>query len=122
MTVKTQYTGTFFRKITVILLPGVGLLGFTSIPVDLLGNSQRTPMTMKIQYTGPFFPENESIYPWNRRNLRNPRNPRNPKNLRNPRNPNEKLQIQDQKIIFRDQKKEQKRETKIALSFLIKLP
>ena len=41
------------------------LLGFTSIPVDPvdrvdpLENSERAPMTVKTQYTGPFFPENE---------------------------------------------------------------
>merc|ERR1739847_187203 len=57
-------------KTTVILLPGVGnhgsiLLGVTSIPLfpvdplDPLENSQRAPMTVKTQYTGPFFPENE---------------------------------------------------------------
>ena len=58
-------------KTTVILLPGVGnhgsiLLGFTSIPLlpvdpvdplDPLENSQRAPMTVKKQCTGPFFPQ-----------------------------------------------------------------
>ena len=57
----------FCRKLP---LPGMGnhgsiLLGFTSIPVDRLDpldpleNSQRAPMIVKTQYTGPFFPENE---------------------------------------------------------------
>ena len=65
-------------------------------PRDPRMSSGRAPMTVKTQYTGPFFPENESIYPWNLRNPRNlgnPRNPRNPgnprnlENLKNPRNP-----------------------------------
>ena len=47
---------------------GLILPGFTSIPVDPvdpvdrvdpLENSERAPMTVKTQYTGPFFPENE---------------------------------------------------------------
>ena len=89
-------------KTTVILLPGVGnhgsiLLGFTSIPldpVDPLENSQRAPMIVKTQYTGPFFPENghgnlclTMDILRNPKNPRNPRNPRNPKNPLNPRNP-----------------------------------
>ena len=89
-------------KTTVILRPGVGnhgsiLLGFTSIlllpldPVDPRGTSQRAPMIVKTQYTGPFFPENGygnlCLTMDILRNPKNPRNPRNPRNPLNPRNP-----------------------------------
>ena len=101
-------------------LGGSGLRLLTPLPRDP-GNprdpgmsSGRAPMIVKTQYTGPFFPENESIYPWNLRNPRNLRNPWNPRNPRipriprfpriprnrriprNPRNPEEKLQFHDQ--------------------------
>ena len=56
--------------------------------VDPLENSQRAPMIVKTQYTGPFFPENgHGNLCLTMDILRNPKNPRKPKNPRNPRNP-----------------------------------
>ena len=51
--------------------------------MDPVENSQRAPMTMKTQYTGPFFPEdgygNMCLTMDILRNPKNPRNPRNPR-------------------------------------------
>ena len=73
---------------------GLILPGFSSIPLDPVDpldpaeSSERAPMIVKTQYTGPFFPENgHGNLCLTMDILRNPKNPRNPGNPRNPRNP-----------------------------------
>ena len=68
--------------------PWVHFAGIFSIPLDPLENSQRAPMIVKTQYTGPFFPENgHGNLCLTMDILSNPRNPRNPLNPRNNLNP-----------------------------------
>ena len=61
--------------------PWVHFAGNYLIPLDRLDpleNSQRAPMIVKTQYTGPFFPENGHGNLWLTMDiLRNPKNPKN---------------------------------------------